>query len=489
MALGENLIERGKKRIQELKDRGINPFPYKFDKTHSSVQIRKEYKNIETEVFSKESVKFAGRVLTRRALGKIAFLTLRDEFGDLQVVFKKDTTSNYELLNLIDLGDFIGVEGKVSKTKAGEISVFVDKCKILSKTLRGLPEKYHGLTDPDLKQRYRYLDLIMNLSTREIFRKRHEIIKYIRQFLYERGFIELETPILQSVYGGANAKPFITHHNTLHRDLFLRISTELYLKRLIIGGYEKVFEIGKDFRNEGMDTTHNPEFTMIELYQAYADYNDMMDITETLIKDLARDVIRKNKVIFKGHEIDLTKPFPKLTMFEAIKRFTNYDVTKMSFDELKRIVDSFNVELTGKVTKGVLINVIFEELVEDKLIQPTFILDYPVEVSPLTKIHRSKKGLTERFELFIAGDEFANAYSELNDPIDQRERFEEQEQNRKLGDEEAPPKDRDFLIALEHGMPPTGGLGIGIDRLVMLLTGQDSIRDVIPFVLLREFNE
>lgn len=489
MALGENLIERGKKRIKELREKGINPYPYKFDKTHSSVQIKEKYKDIANEEFSKEFVKFAGRVLTRRVLGRIAFITLRDEFGDMQVVFKRDTTKDFELIKMIDLGDFIGVEGKVSRTRAGEISIFVDTFEILAKTLRGLPEKYHGITDPDLRQRYRYLDLIMNLSTREVFRKRHEIIKYIRQFLFERGFIELETPVLQAVYGGANARPFITHHNALDRDLFLRISLELYLKRLIIGGYEKVFEIGKNFRNEGMDTMHNPEFTMIELYQAYADYNDMMELTETLIKALAKDVIKKDKIMFKGHEIDLTKPFEKLTMYDAIKKYANYDVEKMSLEELKSIVDSLDFELVGEISKGALINLIFEELVQDKLIQPTFILDYPKEVSPLTKIHRSKEGLTERFELFIAGEEFANAYSELNDPIDQRERFEEQERNRKLGDEEAPPTDKDFLVALEHGMPPTGGLGIGIDRLVMFLTEQDSIRDVIPFVVLRELDE
>ncbi len=489
MALGDNLIERGKERIKALREKGINPFPYTFDKKYSSTQIKEKYKDIAQGGFSEEVVSFAGRVITRRVLGKIAFLTLRDEFGDLQVVFKKDTTKDFDNLSLLDIGDFCGVYGKVSRTKAGELSIFVEKFEILSKSLRGLPEKYHGINDPDLKQRYRYLDLIMNLATREVFRKRHEIIKYIRQFLYERGFIELETPILQAVYGGANARPFITHHNALDRDLYLRISLELYLKRLIIGGYEKVFEIGKNFRNEGMDTMHNPEFSMIELYQAYVDYNEMMNLTETLIKALAKDVVKKDKIKFRGHVIDLSKPFARLTMYDAIKQYTGYDVEKMSLEELKEIVDTLDVELAGEITKGLLINVIFEELVQEKLIQPTFILDYPKEVSPLTKVHRSKPGLTERFELFIAGEEFANAYSELNDPVDQRERFEEQERNRKLGDEEAPPKDDDFLIALEHGMPPTGGLGIGIDRLVMFLTEQDSIRDVIPFVVLKESNE
>ncbi|MDI3544580.1 MAG: lysyl-tRNA synthetase, class [Candidatus Woesearchaeota archaeon] len=479
MALGDNLINGSKEKIDQLRKEGINPYPYSFKKTHSSTQLKENYKE-------NEEVQFAGRIIARRVLGKIAFIKLRDEEGDFQLFLSREITKNYSIVEKTDLGDFVGAKGRLSKTKSGEPSIFTEELTVLAKTLRGLPEKYHGIADPELKQRFRYLDLIMNLETRETFKKRHEIIKGIRTYLYKKDFIELETPILQPVYGGANARPFITHHNTLNQDLYLRISVELYLKRLIIGGYEKVFEMGKDFRNEGMDSMHNPEFTMLELYQAYADYNDMMNLTEDMIKFLAKEIFHKEKFMFKGNNIDLTKPFRKLTMNQAIKEYTGYDVEELSTEELKKIIEPLKIELKGEITRGLLINTIFEEIAQEKIIQPTFVLDYPKEVSPLTKLHRENPALTERFELFISGEEFANAYSELNDPADQRERFEAQERNRKKGDEEAPPSDADFLIALEHGMPPAGGLGIGVDRLIMFLTERDSIRDIIPFPLLRE---
>lgn len=485
----ENLIKDKLKKLEKINEKGINPYPYSFDKKYSSKEIKEKYKNIKFNEFSEETTNYAGRIITKRILGKIAFFTLRDEHEDLQIVFRANQTKDYENIELLDLGDFIGVKGKVSKTKAGEISIFSEEFQILSKSIRPLPEKYHGIQEPELKQRYRHLDLIMNLDSRDLFRKRHLIIKEIRDFLYNNGFIELETPILQQVYGGANARPFITHHNVLDEDLYLRISLELYLKRLIIGGYEKVFEIGKNFRNEGIDTMHNPEFTMLELYQAYVDYNEMMRLTESLIKHLAKNILKKDKFKFKGNIIDVNKKFSVISMTDVIKKYINLDVLNMTEKQLRKIIQENEIELNGEITKGSMINAIFEELVQEKLIQPTFVIDYPTEVSPLTKKHRQKPGFTERFELFISGEEFANAYSELNDPIDQKQRFEMQEKNRRKGDEEVPPKDEDFIKALESGMPPAGGLGIGIDRLVMFLTEQDSIRDVIPFVLLKRNNE
>ncbi|HDP73719.1 MAG TPA: lysine--tRNA ligase [Candidatus Woesearchaeota archaeon] len=482
----ENLIQQKISKLKELRNQKINSFPYKFEKGKSSSEIKHQYENSKSGELPKGKESYAGRIMRVRRMGRIAFFTVRDEWDDLQVVFKEDTTKGFEVNELLDIGDFIGVNGSVGKTKVGEISIFAESFKVLCKSIRPLPEKYHGIKDVEIKYRQRYVDLIMSLDSRKVFRQRHEIIRFFRDFLFDRGFIELETPILQTVYGGANARPFITHHNAQDLDVYLKISPELFLKRLIIGGFEKVFDMGKCFRNEGIDTNHNPEFTMLELYQAYADYNDMMEITETVIRECAKKVFRKTKFMFKGHEIDVGKPFSKVKMVDAIKNLAGIDVSIKSTEELKEIVDSFSdVELRGELTRGLLINAIFEQACEEKLIQPTFILDYPIEVCPLTKAHRKEEGFTERFELFIAGSEFANAYSELNDPLDQKERFNKQERDRELGDEEAMPKDNDFITSVEYGMPPTGGLGIGIDRLIVFLTEQESLRDIIPFVLLK----
>jgi lysyl-tRNA synthetase class 2 len=482
----ENLIQQKISKLKELRKQKINPYPYTFDKGKSSQEIKSGYEESKSGEQPKGKESYAGRVMRVRRMGKIAFLTVRDELGDLQVVFKEDTTKDFELNELLDIGDFIGVEGSVGRTKVGEISIFAESFQVLCKSVRPLPEKYHGIKDVEIKYRQRHVDLIMSLDSRKVFKQRHEILRFIREFLYNRGFIELETPVLQTVYGGANARPFITHHNAQDLDVYLKISPELFLKRLIIGGFEKVFDLGKCFRNEGIDTNHNPEFTMLELYQAYADYNDMMEITETIIRECAKKVFGKTKFFFRGQEIDIGKPFRKLRMVDAIKELAGIDVSVKSTEELKEIVDSFSdVELKGEITRGLLINTIFEQACEQKLAQPTFILDYPIEVCPLTKAHRKDDGFTERFELFIAGSEYANAYSELNDPLDQKERFNKQERDRELGDEEAMPKDNDFIQSVEYGLPPTGGLGIGIDRLIVLLTEQDSIRDVIPFVLLK----
>ena len=484
MGLNE-IIEQRKRKLNELKELGINPYPYSFDRTINSKDLKEKYKNIKEDEFSEKEESIAGRIMALRIMGKISFMTIRDGNGDAQIVLKRDETKNYNILKKFDIGDFIGAKGKVGKTKKGEISIFADEIVLLAKSLRPLPEKYHGLKDQELKYRKRYLDLITNLDSRRIFYERSMIIREIRQFFYEKGFIEVETPILDTVYGGANARPFITHHNALDQDMFLKISPELYLKRLQIGGFENVFEITKCFRNEGVDTTHNPEFTMIEWYTAYHDYFYSMDLVEELIQRLAKKIRGTLKIEYGGKTIDLSH-FERLTMFDAIKKYANYDVEKMSEDELRKICESHNIELVGDITKGVLINAIFEEFVEEKLIQPTFIIDYPKEISPLTKKHRSKEGLVERFELFIDGHEMSNAYSELNDPIDQRERFEREELDRKKGNDEAPPTDKEFIEAMEYGMPPMTGVGIGIDRLVMLLTGAETIRDVILFPTLKK---
>ncbi len=477
----ENLIKQRLKKLEEIKKLGIEPYPYRFKRTKTIAKIKEVYKEIKKDEFS-DYEQVCGRIISIRKFGKITFVVIRDNDDDLQLVFKKDLLKNkYDLLRLLDIGDFLGAKGKVSRTKSNELSIFVEEYEILSKSLRPLPEKYHGIKDKELRYRQRYLDLIMNLNSRKVFYKKHLIIRYIREYLFDKGFIEIETPILQPVYGGANARPFITHHHALDINLYLKISPELYLKRLIIGGFEKVFEITKCFRNEGIDAFHNPEFTMLELYWAYSDYNDIMKLTEELIKHVVYKVNSSYILKYEDKEIDLSKPWKVITMYDALKKYANIDVKKLNLNELKEMVDSLNIELKGTINRGILINALFEELVEEKLIEPTFVIDYPVEVCPLTKRHRKDKELTERFELFMFGIEIANAYSELNDPIDQRKRFEEQEKERKEGNEEIPPKDMEFLKALEYGMPPTGGLGIGIDRLTMFITSQESIRDVIPF--------
>ncbi|MGB9809049.1 MAG: lysine--tRNA ligase [Thermovenabulum sp.] len=470
-------------KLEELKSMGINPYGQKYERTHDCLQIKEEFEKLDGQ-----KTKLAGRIMAIREHGKAAFFDIQDEKGRLQIYIKKDKVGDFifNLFKKLDIGDIVGVEGTVFKTHKGEISVNAENIVLLSKSLRPLPEKWHGLKDVDLRYRQRYLDLIVNPEVRKTFIIRSKVIKAIRDYLDDLGFMEVETPILTPIAGGAAARPFITHHNALDIDLYLRIATELYLKRLIVGGFEKVYEIGKDFRNEGISIKHNPEFTMIELYQAYADYTDMMELTENLISHVAKKVLGTTKIVYQGEEIDLTPPWTKMTMVEAVKKFTGIDFNEIKSDEeAKRVAEELNLEVGEKDTKGKILNLIFEEKVEGHLVQPTFILDYPIEISPLAKRKEDNPDFTYRFELFITRREMANAFSELNDPIDQRERFLQQLKEREAGDEEAHMFDEDFVNALEYGMPPTGGLGIGIDRLVMLLTDSYSIRDVILFPTMR----
>ncbi|MBR1778893.1 MAG: lysine--tRNA ligase, partial [Clostridia bacterium] len=432
-----------------------------------------------------KDVKIAGRIMNWRDMGKAAFLDIHDRSGRIQIYLRVDDigNENFDELSKWDIGDIIAVEGFVFRTKRGEISIHAKKLKLLSKSLLPLPDKFHGLRDTDLRYRQRYVDLIVNPEVKNAFINRSKIIKTIREYLDALGFVEVETPILNVIPGGAAARPFLTHHNTLDLDLYLRIAPELYLKRLIIGGMEKVYEIGRLFRNEGMSVKHNPEFTSIELYEAYTDYNGMMDHAESIINKSAKAVHDSDIIDYQGEKLDLSKPFARITMIDAVKNVTGVDFAEFAGDDSKarEIAKNLNVEIGNKKSWGEILNLIFEEKVEQTLVQPTFICDYPVEVSPLTKRKHDNPLLTERFELFIARREIANAYSELNDPLDQRERFIHQMKMRDAGDEEANMIDEDFLTALEYGMAPTGGLGIGIDRLVMLLTDSASIRDVIIF--------
>lgn len=477
------LIKARIDKLEELRSMGINPYGQKYERTHNCQEIKDEFEKLEGQ-----QAKIAGRIMAVREHGKAAFFDIQDEKGRLQVYIKKDRVGDFtfELFKKLDIGDIIGVEGTIFRTHKGEISLNAEKLVLLSKSLRPLPEKWHGLKDVDLRYRQRYLDLIVNPDVRKTFIIRSKIIKAIRDYLDNLGFMEVETPILTPIAGGAAARPFITHHNALDIDLYLRIATELYLKRLIVGGFEKVYEIGKDFRNEGISIKHNPEFTMIELYQAYADYKDMMELTENLISHVAQKVLGTTKIVYQGEEIDLTPPWTKMTMVEAVKKYTGIDFDEVKTDEeARKIAKDLNVEIGEKDTKGKILNIIFEEKVEGHLVQPTFILDYPIEISPLAKRKEDNPDFTYRFELFITRREMANAFSELNDPIDQRDRFLQQLKEREAGDEEAHMFDEDFVNALEYGMPPTGGLGIGIDRLVMLLTDSYSIRDVILFPTMR----
>jgi lysyl-tRNA synthetase class 2 len=484
MEEGNELVKERRRKLSEIRELGINPYPYKFEKTHDSDQIIKKHDSIKADERTGEKVSVAGRLMSLRNLGKIAFSHLQDGEGRIQIVFRKDVLSDYKLLKKLDVGDIVGVKGEVFKTRKGELSVEAAEFMLLSKSLRPLPEKYHGMKDQELRYRKRYLDMTMNPEVREIIRKRSRMLKEIRRFLDERGYLEIETPILQPIYGGASARPFTTHHNSLDATFYLRISDELYLKRLIAGGFEKVFEIGKNFRNEGIDQTHNPEFTMIEWYSAYEDLYDMMEITESLIKDLANKVTGGTKLSFRGHDIDVGKPFGKIPMIDSIKEIGGHDIEKLSDDDLRKIIEKEGQDTKTMDSRGALINEMFELFVEEKLIQPTFITDYPKEICPLTKDHREKKGLVERFELFIGGKEFANAYSELTDPDEQRQRLMEQEKRRDI-DDESMRMDEDFIEAMEYGMPPMGGVGIGVDRLAMLITGNESIKDVIAFPTLR----
>jgi len=470
-----------REKLEKLKQNNKNPFEItKFDITHTSKEIIDNYEELEGK-----DVTIAGRIMAKRIMGKASFCHIQDGDGKIQsyVSINDLGEESYKQFKEDDIGDIIGITGFVFKTRTGEISIHAKEVILLSKSLRPLPEKFHGLKDTDLRYRQRSVDLIMNPEVKETFKKRSLIIKEIRNMLDEKGFMEVETPMLQTIPGGASARPFITHHNTLDIDMYLRIATELYLKRLIVGGFDKVYEIGRNFRNEGMDIKHNPEFTCIELYEAYTNLEGMMNITEELIRRCANKVCGTGKISYQGEEIDLEKPFRRITMIDSIKEVTGVDFNTVETDEeAQKIAKDLNMEIDPiKTTRGDIIVQVFEEKVEETLRQPTFLYEYPIENSPLTKKCKDNPRMTQRFELFIGGREYANAYSELNDPIDQYERFLKQVQAREAGDEEANMMDDDFVQALEYGMPPTGGMGMGIDRLVMLLTDSASIRDVLLF--------
>jgi lysyl-tRNA synthetase class 2 len=469
-----------RQKLQELQQNGKDPFKIiKYDVTHSTKEIIENF-----EKYDGAEVSIAGRLMSKRGMGKASFCDLQDRDAKIQLYVKIDDVGAeaYEEFKKFDIGDLVGIKGTVFKTHRGEISVKTQSILLLAKSLQPLPEKWHGLKDVDLRYRQRYVDLIINPEVRNTFITRSRIIKAIRKYLDERGFLEVETPILNTIAGGATAKPFITHHNTLDIDMYLRIAPELYLKRLIVGGLEKVYEMGRMFRNEGMSIKHNPEFTMMEVYEAYNDYRGMMELTENLISTVAKEVLGTTKISYQGQEIDLTPPWNRITMSEAVLQYSGIDFDKVGSDEEARsIAREKKLHVEDKMVKGEVMSLMFEELAEEKMIQPTFITDYPVEISPLTKRKPDRPELVERFELFITGREMANAYSELNDPIDQKERFVQQVKKREAGDDEANMMDDDYVNALEYGMPPTGGLGIGIDRLIMLLTDSYSIRDILLF--------
>lgn len=474
------ILKIRREKLSHLQEEGADPFQQTvYDRDAYTVDITEHFEEMEGK-----SVSVAGRLMSKRGMGKASFADLRDRYGRIQLYVRVDELGEvpYAAYKKLDIGDIVGVRGEVFKTHKGEISIKASEVTLLAKSLQPLPEKWHGLKDTDLRYRRRYVDLIINPEVRETFEKRSAIIREIRNFMDNRGFIEVDTPMLNTIPGGAAARPFITHHNALDIDMYMRIATELHLKRLIVGGMERVYEMGRIFRNEGMDVKHNPEFTTIELYQAYTDYHGMMEITEAMIKHVAKTVCGTLQITYQGTEIDFEKPFAVLSMIDAIKQYSGVDFHTIQTDaEACAAARKVGLEIEDGTPRGNVINEMFEEFVEDKLIQPTFIIDYPVEVSPLSKRKADQPELTERFELFVYGRELANAFSELNDPIDQRGRFLKQVEARNAGDEEANMMDEDFLLALEYGMPPTGGMGMGIDRLVMLLTDSYSIRDVLLF--------
>ena len=475
-------------KLSELQKMGRDPFKIsKYDVTHHSNEVIDQYDSLEGQ-----RVSLAGRIMSKRIMGKASFMHLQDQNGRIQAYVKRDDIGldEYKLFKTYDIGDIVGIEGFVFKTKTEEVSVHVEKLVLLSKSLQVLPEKYHGLKDVDLRYRQRYVDLIVNPEVKDAFLTRTKALKALRSYLDERGFLEVETPILNTIAGGANARPFITHHNTLDIPMYLRIANELYLKRLIVGGFDKVYEMGRMFRNEGMDMKHNPEYTAIELYQAYADYKDMMDITENVISHMAEVATGSMKINYQGTEIDFTPPWKRMTMEECVKEYAGVDFSEINTDEeALAIAREKGIEITPGMRRGEVINAFFEEFGEDKLIQPTFITHHPVEVSPLAKRNVEDPRRTDRFEAFANKWELANAFSELNDPIDQRGRFEDQVRKRELGDDEACEMDEDFINALEVGLPPTGGLGIGIDRVIMLLTNSTTIRDVLLFPTMKPLKD
>ncbi len=472
------MVEQNRlEKLQKLRDMGINPYPYVYDQTHHAKEIKEQYAELEGK-----EVSVAGRILGEREMGKIHFYDLLDSTEKIQIMIRTGVANeqSIRLLKLLDVGDIIGVKGKVTKTKKGEISIDAAELVLLAKSLRTLPEKFHGLKDTDIRYRKRYLDLIVNPETRRVFRTRTRIIDYIRNFLNERGFLEVETPILQPVYGGATAKPFKTHHNYLDVDMYLRIADELYLKRLIIGGLERVYEFSRDFRNEDVDSEHNPEFTMLEFYQAYGDYNTFMQLTEQLLSGLVKELYGTYEIEYQGRKINFKPPFKKLYFVDEIKKGCGVDISELTDDQAKELMRKESLA-TSIPNAYHVADALFDKYIKPQAIDPTFVLDYPSYMCPLTKDKRGNSKLSERFELFVDGKELANTYSELTDPIEQRRKFEEQDAERRKGDPEAPPSDEDFLEAIEYGMPPTAGIGIGIDRLVMVLTNSPSIKEVILF--------
>lgn len=474
------LIKVRRDKLRDLQDAGKDPFKeVRFEKTAMSKEIVDNF-----EKYEGKTVSLAGRLISKRVMGKASFAHILDGDGQIQLYFKRDVLGDepYAEFKKYDIGDIIGVTGEVFVTHMGETTVNVTSVKLLSKSLLPLPEKFHGLTNTDLRYRQRYVDLIVNPEVKSVFVKRSMVLREIRNFLDEKGYLEVETPVLHNIAGGANARPFITHHNTLDIDMYLRIALELYLKRLIVGGFEKVYEIGRVFRNEGMDQRHNPEFTLLELYEAYTDIHGMMDITEGMFRHVANKVCGTGKITFDGVDLDLDKPFERISMVEAVRKYAGVDFDKIeTLDEARAVAKEHHIEYEQRHKKGDILNLFIEAYVEDKLVQPTFLTGHPVEISPLAKRDLDHPGYTQRFELFINGREYANAFSELNDPIDQRGRFEAQVELKKQGDEEANDIDEDYLTAMEYGMPPTGGLGVGVDRLVMLVTGAETIRDVLLF--------
>lgn len=480
----ENPLRAEKRRkLTELRGKGINPFPYKFDRTGTLAQIKKEFEGLQNGE-KKEEAKFriAGRLMTLRSMGKASFFNVQDQTGNLQIYIRNEELTDAErtAFGLIDLGDFVGIEGFVFRTQRGEVSLHCQKFEILTKTLEPLPEKFHGIADIEIKYRHRHLDLISDEESRKVFETRSRIVREIRNWMETEGFMEVETPVLQPVYGGAAAHPFDTHHRALDMKLYLKISPELYLKRLIVGGFEKVYEIGRNFRNEGIDRTHNPEFTMMEWYEAYTDYNDQMKRFENLVSHLALKITGSMKVTYQGKEIDFTPPWRRLTVHDGVREYGKIDPVNASLDELFQACRKNGVDIEKPLSRGEMVMKIFEAVAEKECVQPTIVMDHPVEISPLTKIHRSNPALVERFEPFVAQMELGNAYSELNDPEEQYMRLKEQESKR-ITDEEAHPMDEDFMLAIDSGMPPTGGVGLGIERLVMLLTDRASIRDILLF--------
>ena len=485
------LLRVRREKLEEFKRSGYDPFPYKYERTHTSTGILKEFEALKGEEESQTVVSAAGRIMAKRGHGKAFFMHLMDGEGRIQIYAKIDVLGKdkYEHFEKLDMGDFIGVKGKIFRTRTGELTVRVSDWTLLSKSLHPMPEKWHGLQDKELRYRERYVDLMVNPETKEVFLKRIKIVSAIRKFLESRGFLEVETPILHVMQGGAAARPFESYHDALDMPLFMRIAPELYLKRLLVGGFEKIFEMGRVFRNEGISYKHNPEYTILEIYEAYSDYHDIMKLTEEMVISALKDISPDLKIEFKGELIDFKLPWRRIPLLQALKEYGGVDIEGKSEEEIRKVAKSKGIEGYEEIGIGKIINVLYDKLVEPNLRQPTFIIDYPIETSPLAKKKRDNPKLVERFELIVAGMELANAFSELNDPMDQRERLKKQAELKAAGDEEAESMDEDFLRALEYGMPPAGGLGIGIDRLVMLLTNSPSIRDVLLFPHMRPISQ